>query len=58
MGIVERAKSLVIRNHWYQQGQLAERERIIKMLEEDGERNYISQETFDYVAAIVKGEDE
>jgi hypothetical protein len=33
-----------------------ERERIIKALEEDGERYYISQETFDYVVAIVKGE--
>jgi len=33
-----------------------ERERIIKALEEDGERNYISQETFDYVVAIIEGE--
>jgi hypothetical protein len=37
-------------------GVIAERERIIKALEEDGERYYISQETFDYVVAIVKGE--
>jgi len=35
-----------------------ERERIIKALEEDGERYYISQETFDYVVAIVKGKTE
>lgn len=32
------------------------KERIIKLLEEDGERNYISQETFDYVVSIIKGE--
>jgi hypothetical protein len=33
-----------------------ERERIIKALEDDGERNYISQEVYDYVVAIVRGE--
>jgi len=33
-----------------------ERERIIRALEDDGERNYISQETYDYVVAIIKGE--
>ena len=39
-------------------GVIAERERIIRALEEDGERNYISQETFDYVVSIIKGEAE
>jgi hypothetical protein len=33
MSLVERAKKLVVRNHWLQQGQTAERERIIKLLE-------------------------
>jgi len=40
----------------YEQGVNDERERIIKLLEEDGERNYISQETFDYVVSVIKGE--
>ena len=40
----------------YEAGEASERERIIKALEEDGERYYISQETFDYVVAIVRGE--
>jgi len=40
----------------YEQGVTDERERIIKLLEEDGERNYISQETFDYVVSVIKGE--
>lgn len=40
----------------YRQGMLEERQRIIKQLEEDGERNYISQETFNYVVSIIKGE--
>jgi hypothetical protein len=33
-----------------------ERERIIKALEDEGERYYISQETFDYVVSIIRGE--
>ena len=40
----------------YRQGKRDERQRIIKLLEEDGERNYISQETFDYVISIIEGE--
>lgn len=40
----------------YRQGMLEERQRIIKALEEDGERNYISQEMFDYVVSIIEGE--
>ena len=40
----------------YRQGMLEERERIIKALEDDGERNYISQEVYDYVVSIIKGE--
>jgi hypothetical protein len=40
----------------YEQGVNDERERIIKLLEDDGERNYISQETFDYVVSAIKGE--
>jgi hypothetical protein len=45
---------------WFTRGKAEgveeERERIIKLLEEDGERNYISQETFDYVVSVIKGE--
>lgn len=37
-------------------GVIAERERIIRALEDDGERNYISQEMYDYVVSIIKGE--
>lgn len=33
-----------------------EQERIIKLLEDEGERNYISQEMYDYVVSIIKGE--
>jgi len=40
----------------YEQGVNDERKRIIKLLEDDGERNYISQETFDYVVSAIKGE--
>jgi len=40
----------------YEQGVSDENQRIIKALEEDGERNYLSQETFDYVVSIIKGE--
>ena len=29
---------------------------IIKAMEEDGERNYISQEAYEYVMDIIKGE--
>jgi hypothetical protein len=36
---------------------LEERERIIKALEDEGERYYISQEVFDYVVSIIRGED-
>ena len=35
-----------------------ERQRIIKLLTEDGKRNYISQETYDYIVSIVLGTDE
>jgi hypothetical protein len=31
MSLIERAKKLVVKNHWLQQGQLAERERIITL---------------------------
>jgi hypothetical protein len=41
----------------YRQGMLEERERIIKALEDEGERYYISQEVFDYVVSIIRGED-
>ena len=45
---------------WFTRGKAEgveeERERIIKLLEEDGERNYISQETFDYVISVIRGE--
>jgi hypothetical protein len=40
----------------FQTGVIFERERIIKALEDEGERYYISQETFDYVVSIIKGE--
>ena len=40
----------------FQTGVIFERERIIKALEDEGECNYISQETFDYVVSIIKGE--
>lgn len=40
----------------FETGVIAERERIIRALEDDGERNYISQETYDYVVAIIRGE--
>lgn len=53
---VAKAKFLVVRRHWTQMGAKQEQERIIKLLEDDGERNYISQETFDYVVSIIKGE--
>lgn len=53
---VVKAKFLVVRRHWTQVGEERERERIIKLLEEDGERNYISQETFDYVISVIRGE--
>jgi hypothetical protein len=33
MKLIDRAKKLVVRNHWIQQGQIAERKRIIKLLE-------------------------
>lgn len=42
----------------YRLGMLEERERIIKALEDDGERNYISQEMYDYVVSIIKGENQ
>ncbi len=29
---------------------------IIKSMEEDGERNYISQEAYEYVMSIIEGE--
>lgn len=29
---------------------------IVKAMEDDGERNYISQEAYEYVLAIIKGE--
>jgi hypothetical protein len=45
-----------VRDLYRDQGAERERERIIKALEEDGERYYISQETFDYVVSIIKGE--
>ena len=34
--ITERAKKLVVRNHWIQVGRQRERERIIRMLQERG----------------------
>jgi hypothetical protein len=40
----------------FEAGEASERERIIKALEDDGERNYISQEVYDYVVAIVRGD--
>ena len=40
----------------YRLGMLEERQRIIKELEDYGERNYISQETFNEVISIIKGE--
>jgi hypothetical protein len=30
---IEKAKLMVVRKHWFQQGELAERERIIKLIE-------------------------
>ena len=44
-----------VRDLYRHQGAERERERIIKALEDDGERNYISQETFDYVVSVIKG---
>ena len=35
-----------------------ERERIIKLLTEDGKRNYISQDSYDYVVSVIQGTDE
>ena len=35
-----------------------ERERIIRLLTEDGKRNYISEDTYDYVVSVILGIDE
>jgi|688.fasta_scaffold2263759_2 hypothetical protein len=45
-----------VRDLYRDQGAERERERIIKALEYEGERYYISQEMFDYVVSIIKGE--
>jgi hypothetical protein len=44
-------------SYYRRQGRNQERERIIQALEDAGERYYISQETYDYVVSIIKGED-
>jgi hypothetical protein len=35
-----------------------ERERIIKLLTEDGKRNYVSEDTYNYVVSVIQGTDE
>lgn len=35
-----------------------ERKRIIKLLTEDGKRNYISEDTYTYVVSVILGTDE
>jgi hypothetical protein len=35
-----------------------ERERIVRLLTEDGKRNYISEDTYDYVVSVILGIDE
>jgi hypothetical protein len=57
MNLVQKAKLNVIKKHWIQVGEERERERIIKVLQDEGERYYISQEVFDYVVSIIRGED-
>jgi hypothetical protein len=56
MNFIQRAKLNVVKRHWIQVGEERERERIINLLEEYGESYYISQETYDDVVAIIKGE--
>ena len=56
MNFIQRAKLNVVKRHWIQVGEERERERIINLLEEYGECYYISQETYDDVVAIIKGE--
>lgn len=45
-----------VRDMYRDQGAERERERIIRALEDEGELNYISQEVFDYVVSIIRGE--
>ena len=35
-----------------------ERERIIRLLTEDGKRNYISEDSYNYVVSVIQGTDE
>lgn len=56
MSFIQLAKLNVVKKHWIQVGEERERERIINLLEEYGECYYISQETYDDVVAIIKGE--
>jgi len=65
---IEKAKLMVVRKHWFQQGELAERERLIKRVEsffeltqwstkyEGGEENPEWDRGYQAAMAILKGE--
>jgi hypothetical protein len=53
---IEKAKLMVVRKHWFQQGELAERERIIKLLENQHNFDQIFLDAVDQVIALIEGE--
>lgn len=69
MNLIEKMKLLAVRRHWFQQGELAERERLIKRVEsyfeltqwstehEDGPENPEWDRGYQAAMAILKGGD-
>ena len=53
--ITERAKKLVVRNHWIQIGRRRERERIIRMLEKLNNQGWVVEST-QSIIELIKGE--
>ena len=51
-----KAKLLVVRRHWYQQGQLAERERIINIIKEEYGATMAGYEGPDWIIALIEGD--
>jgi len=51
-----KAKLLVVRRHWFQQGQIAERERIITIIKEEYGATMAGYEGPDWMIALIEGE--
>ena len=53
--ITERAKKLVVRNHWIQVGRQRERERIIKLLQKLNNQGWVVEST-QSIIDLIKGD--